>query len=268
MPVTADILERRLGAFTIWSPRNQQQVPRLIIGQLQPGNPPTIRNVRMLDCPLVAGVDGLWARSAADCGLTDGQVYHYWFEVDDSRSQTQPPARVRVTDPFAFCVDWRLFPPGSTDDTQPAAVVKFVKGQLIDCDPGGEIADLSGDASSDALPKNNTLVIYELPTAWTMSLGLNQPERDVGTFLDVAALVDMQLAGANFAGLEILANGRSYLTELGVNGLELRETNQARFRVPVDSRWYPEVSGWRGVCRSARPVRRTRLGQPERRQAS
>ena len=50
---------------------------------------------------------------------------------------------------------------------------------------------------------------------------LNQPERDVGTFLDVAALVDPALSGANFAGLEILAEGQSYLTRLGVTALEL-----------------------------------------------
>jgi glycosidase len=221
MPISTDILTRRTQGFVLWSPRQQTRPPRLVIGQLIPGNPPTIQQVQRLDCPPVAGSQGLWAVAAADCGLTAGTVYHYWFEVDDSRSSAQPPARIQVTDPFACCVDWRAFPPGASDSTQPAGVVKFVNGQLVDCDPGGEVADLTGDAAANTLPTNNHLVIYELPTAWAMSRGLNQPERDVGTFLDSAALVDKNLGGANFSDLAILAQGRSYLTELGINALEL-----------------------------------------------
>ena len=105
-----------------------------------------------------------------------------------------------------------------------------MNGQLQDCDPSGELADLSAEAGSDTLPANNQLVIYELPTAWAMSRVLNQPERDVGTFQDVAALVDPQLIGANFSDLEILARGRSYLTDLGVNALELLPPADSYFK--------------------------------------
>src|SRR5260370_11689614 len=46
-------------------------------------------------------------------------------------------------------------------------------------------------------------------------------ERGVGTFKDVLALVDESAGGANFEGLNVLDPGRSYLTELGVNALEV-----------------------------------------------
>src|SRR5262249_45933308 len=61
----------------------------------------------------------------------------------------------------------------------------------------------------------------ELPTAWTMAVSETNQERGVGTFRDVIALVDQNEGGANFSSLEILQPGRSYLTELGVNALEL-----------------------------------------------
>ena len=71
------------------------------------------------------------------------------------------------------------------------------------------------------LPPNNRLVIYELPTAWALSRSLNEPGRATATFLDAAALVDERLGGANFAGLSLLAPGKAYLADLGVNALEL-----------------------------------------------
>jgi hypothetical protein len=119
--------------------------------------------------------------AAANCGLDDGVVYHYWFEVDDSRSAFQPPARVVVTDPFATCVDWRIFPPGVTENNQPAAVIRYLgQGKLADSDPSGESAIFDAPDAPDApgkLSPNNQLVIYELPTAWTLTRSLNEPER-------------------------------------------------------------------------------------------
>jgi pullulanase len=218
---TADILTRRRTQFVLWSPRSQQQKPVLVIGRLQQGNPPTLVDVRRV--PLAAGaVSGLFQVDAAACALNANVVYHYWFEVDDSRSTLQPPPRISVTDPFACSVDWRIFPPGATDASQPAAVIKHLgAGQLVESDPGGESADFADGDRPGTLPPNNQLVIYELPTAWALSRTLNEPGRAVATFLDAAALIDENLTGANFVELLLLNQGRSYLTELGVNALEL-----------------------------------------------
>ncbi len=221
MPISADILSRRTTRFVLWAPATQSQAPQLVIGQLVPGNPPTLQNPKRVPLAQVGGTTGLWDVAGSACGLVDGHVYHYWIEVDDSRSSANPPARISVTDPFAFSVDWRIYPLGATDNTQPASVIKFTGGQLIDCDPSGDVAQLAADVSMDTLPPNNQLVIYELPTAWAMSRALNEPERAVATFLDAAALVDENLGGANFSELSILAEGKSYLSELGVNALEL-----------------------------------------------
>jgi pullulanase len=221
MPISADILNRRTSRFVLWSPREQASAPKLVIGKLVPGNPPTYKSLGEFPLTPVAGVAGLWDVSPAACGLQPDTVYHYWFEVDDSRSTNQPPARIRVTDPFSFCVDWRLYPPGSTQNTQPASVVKLESGVLVGCDPSGDTAVIDSEPPLDKLAPNNQLVIYELPTAWTMSRALNQPERAVATFLDVAALVDTNIGGANFSELNLLSPGKAYLADLGINAIEL-----------------------------------------------
>src|SRR5262249_32513231 len=211
---------RRADRFVLWCPRAQREAPQLVLGELHPGNPPTLGNVRRFPLSPAAGKDGLFERAAAACALADDASYHYWFEVDDSRASS--PARVVVTDPLATCVDWRVFPPGATERTQPAAVVRHVgQGKLADGDPGGESAVFEAPDAPDALPPNNRLVIYELPVAWALSRSLNQPERAVATFADVAALVDERVGGANFDALPLLDAGNAYLADLGVNALEL-----------------------------------------------
>jgi pullulanase len=222
MGTGVDILDRRTTRFVLWSPRSQNLPPQLVIGRLRNGNPPSVEGIKRLSLTALADADGLFEINAAACGLQMGAVYHYWFEVDDSRSSAQPPARIIVTDPFATCVDWRVFPPGAADNTQPAAVVRYTaEGKLADSDPGGESAAFDAPDAPGKLPPNNQIVIYELPTAWALSRSLNEPERAVATFLDVAALVDERIGGANFAELSLLDKDRTYLSELGVNTLEL-----------------------------------------------
>jgi len=222
MPISADILNRRTTRFVLWCPRAQNEAPQLVVGRLQPGNPPTVEAIQHIALVPDANAIGLFEVAAADCGLNDGVVYHYWFEVDDSRSALHPPARVVVTDPFATCVDWRVFPPGVSENKQPAAVIRYLgQGKLADCDPGGEAATFDTPDEPDKLPANNQLVIYELPTAWALSRSLNEPERAVATFLDAAALVDERIGGANFSELSLLDEGNAYLAELGINALEL-----------------------------------------------
>ncbi len=222
MPISADILTRRATGFVLWNPRPQTVPPQLVIGRLVPGNPPVVAGVRRVALAAVQDMAGLFALGAVACGLDDGAVYHYWFEVDDSRSVQQPPARIAVTDPFATCVDWRVFPPAAADNSQPAAVIRYLgQGRLVDADPGGEAAVFTTPDMPSALAANNRLVIYELPTAWALSRSVNEPERATATFLDVAALVDERIGGANFAELSLLDAGQAYLADLGINALEL-----------------------------------------------
>jgi pullulanase len=221
MATSANILDRKKTHFVLWRPGAKTTAPRLIVGQLRPGNPAELANHKRFTMTPAVGVTGLWEIAASDCQLADGQVYHYWFEVEDSNANSSPPPLIQCTDPMAFTVDWRLFPPGSRDNRQPAAVIKLKDGKLVPCDPGGEPVRFEGEVQLDTLPANSQLVIYELPTAWVMSRGLNQPDRDVGTFRDARALVDEKVGGANFSDLDLLRPGCSYLSTLGVNALEL-----------------------------------------------
>jgi hypothetical protein len=211
--ITANILDRKATHFVLWRPSAITTPPVLLIGQLQPGNPPTFIGGRKFPLSAAAGVPGLWEIAAANCQLQQGQVYDYWFEVEDTSSALQPLPRVQCTDPLAFAVDWRLFPPGTTDNKQPAAIIKFENGRLTPCDAGGEVGRFDNEPLMDSLPPNNSLVIYELPTAWTMSRTLNQPERAVGTFRDVRAMIDKQVGGANFAELELRTPAHVYLPD-------------------------------------------------------
>ena len=225
--VPADLLRRRETHFTLWRPQAGGKPPVLAIGTFAAGNPNTLANRR--EFPLSMNdptAPGLWMIPAAALGLPDG-IYHYWFQVENTNPDDPAGTPIFCTDPLATTVDWRLLspalPPGFHDETdsQPASVIRLQGGVLTAVDPGGESASFPNDPRPDTLPTNNQLVIYELPTAWTTTQGTGTSERGVGTFKDVLALVDEAAAGANFGGLDLLALGRSYLTELGVNALEL-----------------------------------------------
>src|SRR4051812_28103032 len=141
--MTRNILIRRRTAFVLWRPLLVDVPPVLIIGNFQPGNPPSLANRQSFPLTLASGTTDLWAVSAASCGLVDGTVYHCWFEVTDS-SPFRDGRRLLCADPLAHAVDWRLpagrLPePYSVDDQAPASVVKFSGGALVPCDPGGDI---------------------------------------------------------------------------------------------------------------------------------
>lgn len=219
----SDLLVRRGTQFTLWHPGIRIPPPVLVIGTFAFGNPNTLVNRR--DIPLSEVEPGLWAISVAQTGLSDG-IYHYWFQVENT-NPSEPAVPILCTDPFATTVDWRLLSPllpaGFNNDTdrQPAAVICLQNGRLSAIDPGGETPSFPNDPNPDTLPANNHLVIYELPTAWTRIANTSINERGVGTFRDVLALVEESADGSNFEGLAVLSLGRSYLTELGVNALEL-----------------------------------------------
>jgi 1,4-alpha-glucan branching enzyme len=232
-----DLLKRRETSFVLWRPAITNPPPKLVIGTFQPGTPASLKGRQEFDLSPDLEFSELWQRPASQCRLLDGTVYHYFFEVGNSNPYPgNGPARVQVTDPLATTVDWRLTfvrgiaGPGDPDHGKalesPAAVVLYKGGRLVPCDPGGQVIDFSAlqDVPLEALPTNNRLVIYELPTRWIRAGSI--PGGGLGavrvcTFADVAALVSRDRAGANFRGLGVLAPGRSYLKELGVNALEL-----------------------------------------------
>jgi pullulanase len=218
MTLAADLLARRSSHFLLWRPNNSLAAPVLIFGKFQAGNPPTLAGERRLTMKAAPGVSGLWQIAAADCGLADGDIIHYWFEVEDTHPPGNHSRTVRCTDPAAHTVDWRLT---ADSGNQPAAVVQFAGARLTVCDPNGEKPDFSHDVPLNRLPPNNRLVIYELPTAWTRSQAQGQKELAAGTFRDVRALLDESIGGANFEGMPVVERGRSYLGDLGVNALEL-----------------------------------------------
>lgn len=217
MPIPADLLDRRKTQFILWRPKPGSPAPVLVIGEFQPANPNAFVNSKRFTLTPVAGFTDLFAIDASACGLVDGWVYHYWFEIEGG---------VLCTDPAATTVDWRLRAPrkplpSSADDRQAAAVVKFRAGKLVASDPAGEEIDFTGDPSPRTLAKNNQLVLYEMPTAWSR---ISEPEDldiGVGTFADVLSLIDPAVAGANFDNIAVTQPGRQYLVELGVNAIEL-----------------------------------------------
>lgn len=219
-----DLLSRKSTHFVLWIPRVDAAAPTLVIGQLLAGNPPTLGAEVRLPMTRAAGVTGLWEIPAASCGLVDGTVYHYWFEVQ-STNPDRPGGAILCTDPTAWTVDWRLIPsplapPFTDEDRQPAAVVLFKHGLLQPSDPGGEQVTADDDPPSNTLAPNNQIVIYELPTAWartaTGSVGIG-----TGSFQDVLSLIEAAATGKNMSGLSVTGAGETYLPDLGINALEL-----------------------------------------------
>lgn len=219
-----DLLDRKSTHFVLWRPRAIASPPVLVIGRFQAGNPPVLAGVSRLPMAPSAGVTGLWEIAASACGLVDGTVYHYWFEVLSTHpGRSSKP--ILCTDPTAWAVDWNLIPPPLDppfvdEDRQPAAVVLFAGGLLQASDAGGEQPSVADDPPANTLPPNNQIVIYELPTAWARtapgSVGIG-----TGSFQDVRSLVEKGAAGQNMSGLAVTDAANTYLPDLGINALEL-----------------------------------------------
>jgi pullulanase len=128
--MVSDLLKRKSTHFILWAPKPSAQPPRLILGELQLTNPVSLVSEQSFDMTPVAGTSGLWEVAASAAALQGGKVYHYWFEVADTKLGRPPFQRIRVTDPAAFIVDWRIrapaLPAPNTDvDRQPAAVIRW-----------------------------------------------------------------------------------------------------------------------------------------------
>jgi pullulanase len=246
--MTIDLLVRRSSNFVLWAPG--QHAPRLVIGTFEPGAPPTLRDRQSFSLTAVAGVLDLFEISPLSCGLQNGVVYHYWFEVDDTNLGHQPGARIAVCDPLATTTDWRL-----TEGDQPAAVTKFDGARLVPCDPDGTAATAAAVPDVRRLPQNNRMIVYELPTAWARRPRGGGVERGVGTFRDIISMVDAGAGGANFPDLEASQPGRAHIAELGINAIELLPPADSLFdrewgygtshvNAPDYELGYPELHSW------------------------
>ena len=109
--MSADLLDRKATHFVLWRPRHMSPPPRLILGKLKPGNPPVFVGQRNLALQASPRESNLWEIPVTACALTDGDVYHYWFEVTDSNPyKTRSPAHPMHG---SHGVDRRLAPPGT-----------------------------------------------------------------------------------------------------------------------------------------------------------
>jgi pullulanase len=218
----SDILTRRQTHLVLWDPSKALNPPELIIGQIRNGNPPEFHQLtrKTLQQVINAGgpVDGLWELEASTLGLTDGETYHYWFEVDNR--SPGGTGRIQTTDPLASVVDYRLYAPANPSIVHPASVIGWSGGKLVVRDPNGEESKHEV-AKFNKLATNNRLVIYELPTAWGRTTGSDEFERAVGTFRDARALVEQGFDGANFSELTVTRLDPPYLVQLGVNAVEM-----------------------------------------------
>lgn len=223
----ANILSRKQTHFVLWRPGASQPTPALFIGSIDPNS-----QDKLVDCkefPLYQSPNfpQLWEISATDCGLSEGQVYFYWFKIRNTEPYDPANANqiLYCTDPMATTVDRRINAPvpqqpGGVASFDPASVVLYQNGMLIPCDPNGETVNWEGDTPLETLPANNRLVIYELPTRWTRIRSNGHLEEGNGTFSDVLGLLIPEVNCPNFPTLHSL-NNRAHLVELGANALEL-----------------------------------------------
>ena len=216
--MAANLLARKETAFVLWRVGNTNQPPTLIIGQLHPGTPITFSNEQRFTLQPVAGFPHS-LQSPRPTNLTDGQVYHYWFEF---RKPPRAPDYRSPTHHRPDCVGWRIcacaarasIHPSATMTRYPAAVIKFAAGRrFVAADVGGETGIFAGEQALSSRPANNHLVIYELPTTWTRSAEVGGRDIGLGTFRDVTALIDADAEGANFDDLDVTRVGRAYLTD-------------------------------------------------------
>ncbi|HAJ61664.1 MAG TPA: alpha amylase [Cyanobacteria bacterium UBA8543] len=232
-----DLLNRKKTHFVLWRPGATQPNPSLYIGNIKPNDPDRLKKLREIPLQQSTEFPELWEISAQECDLIEGQVYYYWFKVRNTEPYNPANASevLYCTDPTATTVDRRISAPtpsesGGTASADPASVVLYENGTLIPCDPEGQTVNWEGDAPLDALPTNNQLVIYELPTRWTRINSTGGIEEGNGTFRDVLSLLVPEAIAPSFPTLTTLEN-RAHLVELGVNALELLPPADSEYKL-------------------------------------
>lgn len=248
------LLDRHKTHFVLWVPGGMQdEAPVLVIGKLSTG-PPVAFDEKLrkaLDAAPNVPSRSLWELSCESLNLPEGGklpegVYHYWFEITDTSPEKY--GKMLVTDPLAYTVDYGLTELPRDRHVpdrekwkvkQPAGVIKLGKDSagnvtlLEPCESDGSWKMLQPPNPQNLrdMPKNNQLVIYELPTSWSrVGIRANgRKEFDVGTFEDVRALLDQNITGTNFTDVEEVAKS-AHLKKLGINALELLPPADAKPR--------------------------------------
>src|SRR5262249_30560382 len=90
--------------------------------------------------------------------------------------------------------------------------------QLLACDQDGTALAGPVNGNPGQLAPNNFTIIYELPAAWTRR-PRGGAERGVGTFRDIAAMLDRTLTPPNFDDLAAARQGHAHIAKLGKNGI-------------------------------------------------
>ena len=192
---SADILDRRTLRFVLWSPGRRLDADPGDRGQLVPGTA-TLQSLGLGEFPLTPVA---WPRQASGTSRRrrvrppSGPSTTTGSRSTTAARRNAPRAGGRHRSVLLLCrlaglpAERRLL----------AACLRgpLEIGGLEDATPNGDTAVFSAPTPA-TLPPNNRLVIYELPTAWTMSAAFSQPERGAATFADVAALVDTSASAA------------------------------------------------------------------------
>ena len=182
-----DLLERRNAAFVLWRPGQaaDSRPPQLVVASLNANQPTGVNVVFQGSMKNSADWPDLWELSPKDIepALNNGQVYQYWFQVVDTSGEQL--GTIQVTDPLAYTVDYRTVPDRSAKDSQvqPAGLIKFSNGLLQPCDIDESEPRRVSVPPQDALPDNEHMVIYELPTSWAKSKITGHGEVDAGAML-------------------------------------------------------------------------------------
>jgi hypothetical protein len=91
-----DLLSRKQTAFVLWRPGKTDPVPRLILGRYGQDGSPDRSSEQDFDLRQETGNPDLWVKPAAECRLSEGQVYYYFFEVTNSRPGQPNDLRLRA----------------------------------------------------------------------------------------------------------------------------------------------------------------------------
>lgn len=227
-----NLLERRKEKFVLWIPAAAQiKPPQLVLGTLS-GTPATINP--LFQGPLAnPDIPDLWELDPNSIvpPLQNNSVYHYWFDITDTSSSNL--GTFRTTDPIAYTVDYSVTNDRS-ENVQPASVIKFRDGKLWPCDIDGNEPFPVTIPVQDAIPDNNHVVIYELPTSWARYKTVGGVQVEAGTFTDVLALFDVATNGENFSSISQVAD-EAIVADLGINVLELLPAADAK---PLDQWGY------------------------------
>ncbi|MCX8130623.1 MAG: alpha-amylase family glycosyl hydrolase [Clostridia bacterium] len=219
-----DIFSIRKKSFVLWRPANTDIPPKLILGEFRAGNPCTFKVLSETELSPHPEYQDLWLLPVDKLNMEDEKIYLYFFEITNSNVYSNTGKRVWCTDPMAWAVDWRpvIDPKYNDGDQCAASIVKLSNGELTPCDINGETIEWHNDGSLiKDLPGNQNIVMVEIPTSWARIGSENNVEIDVGSYQDILALIDPSELPANFVGTPALGAGRAYLTELGINAVEL-----------------------------------------------